>query len=282
MENLLMPSDSIKTSIVTITPEIAQQLLDNSDMTIQRNLNHRQVQFLTREILKGNWSLNGDAIRQDIKGTIIDGQHRLNACIRAKKNIETLFIKGLPTSAIVTIDMGQRSRKNSDILEMTKGKKYKYSSSIASTAKFINNFEHDFLSINGAKHMKSYMSGNDFLNWIQLNDDIFDSVAESMRIRSNGDKLITAPVFCGLKYIFDRLNKEKSNLFFSMLSDGIGLKSTDTLFTLRKKLIKNRLKSSRIGQKTIVLLICRCWNAFIKGEKLTFLRIPSEMPKLLK
>ena len=282
MKNLLNPSDSIKTSIVTITPEIAQQLLDNSDMSIQRKINHRQVQFLTREILKGNWALNGDAIRQDINGTIIDGQHRLNACIRANKDIETLFIKGLPTDAIVTIDMGQRSRKNSDVLEMTKGKKFKYSNSIASTAKFINNFHHDFLSMNGAKHMKSYLSSADFLLWIEKNDDIFDSVAESMRIRSNGDKLITAPVFCGLKYIFDNLNKEKSNVFFSMLSDGIGLKSTDTLFTLRKKLIKNRSNTIRIGQKSIVLLICRCWNAFIKDEKITKLRVPSEMPKLLK
>lgn len=282
MKNLLLPATSIKTAIVTITPEIAQQLLDNTDMTIQRKANHGQVKFLTREILKGNWALNGDAIRQDVLGNIIDGQHRLKACVRSKTNIETLFVKGLPTESIVTIDMGQKSRNNSDVLEMSRRKKFKYSGSISSSAKFINNFDSKVFSSNSDRKIATYMSGADYLEWIKSHEDIFDSVAESMRIRSNGDKLISSPVFCGLKYIFDRLNKDKSNLFFQQLSDGYGLKSTDTLFTLRKKLINNRFKSTRMTQKTIVLLICRCWNAFIKGEKLTYLRIPSDMPKLLK
>ncbi len=282
MKTLLMPSQKIETQIVTIHPEVAQNLLDNSDMSIQRKINHKQVKFLTREILKGNWSLNGDAIRQDIKGNIIDGQHRLKACIMANKSIETLFVKGLPTESIVTIDMGQKSRSNSDVLEMTRGEKYKYSSNISAAAKFINKFEHNSFSTNGNKADLNYKSGRDYLDWINSHEDIFESVADSMRIRSNGDKLISANVFCGLKYIFDNLNKEKSNLFFQQISDGYGLKPTDTIFTFRKKIINHKSQSNRITQKAIVLLICRCWNAFIKGERLTYLRVPSEMPKLLK
>jgi len=283
MKNLLAPATSIETSIVTITPEIAQELLDNSDMSIQRKANYRQVQFLTREIIKGNWALNGDAIRQDVLGNIIDGQHRLKACIRSKISIETLFVKGLPSDSITTIDIGQRARRNSDVLEMSMGKKIKYASVIASTCKFVRSFNNKVFSpssVNKDSHV--YMSGADFLEWVSIHDDIFDSVEDSMRIRSNGDKLLITSVFCGLKYIFDNLNLEKSNLFFQQLSDGVGLKSTDTIYTLRKKIISSKTSNTRINHKSLVLMICRCWNAFVKGQSITRLYVPSEMPKLLK
>ena len=53
------------------------------------------------------------------------------------------------------------------------------------------------MHVTETKHIKSvYMSGADFLEWdTTLNDDIFDSVEDSMRIRSNGDKLIKSSYF---------------------------------------------------------------------------------------
>ena len=267
IENLLEPATSIETSIVTITPEIAQKLLDNTDMRIQRSKNWKHVKFLCKEMLSGNWALNGDAIRQDVDGNIIDGQHRLDACIRSKVSIDTLFVKGLPTQSITTIDIGSRTRKFSDILEMTRKQKFKYASSISSTAKFVNMFNHNRIAVTGSeKHYRSALSGNDFLRWLDENPEIFESVSNSMRMRSNGDKLIKANVFCGLKYIFDKLNLEKSNLFFQQLSDGVGLKSTDTIYTLRKKIISSKTSNTRINHKSLVLMICRCWNAFVKGQ----------------
>ena len=65
-----------------------------------------------------------------------------------------------------------------------------------------------------------------------------------------------------------------------MVSD---LKSTDTSIYTKKKTYKQQ-DQHQLGltEKSIVLLICRCWNAFIKGDRLTKLFVPSEMPKLLK
>ena len=281
MTNLLIPSTSIQTAIVTITPEIAQNLLDNTDMSIQRKANKRQVKFLASEMTKGDWSLNGDAIRQDIDGNIIDGQHRLLACIQSQIPIKTLYVKGLPKSSIVTIDMGGRGRSHADILEMTTGKKYKNSSAISAVVKFIYALDKNIYDVQGgSKGKNSYMSSSDFLIWIENNQDIFDSVNNSIEIRSKGDKLIPVRIFCGLKYKFDKLNLEKSNLFFQQLSDGVGLMPTDTLYTLRKKIISHTSNRLRLTTKELVLLLCRCWNAFIKGENITKLYIPSSMPKL--
>lgn len=264
------PAFQVETHIVTITPNIAKKLLEMSDKRHQRKINIKHVTFLTREMKKGNFTFNGDSIRQDTEGNIIDGQHRLTACINSGMKFNTLFIKGLDTEQILTINTGQRIRSNADILEIAHKKKYKYANQIAGAVKMIIKLNHNHYNISGAKDTNSHASSTDFLEFCDNNPNIFEFVETEMRIYSNGDKLITPSIYLACKWQIQKLNKHAADKFFQLLSDGIGLKVEHPVFNLRKKLINHKLKKNRfLNTKDMILSIYRVWNAFMNDEILT-------------
>lgn len=59
--------------------------------------------------------LNGDAIRFDVNGQVIDGQHRLWAIVKSGVAIESYVIRGLPPESFDTIDRGH-VRTNAHVL----------------------------------------------------------------------------------------------------------------------------------------------------------------------
>ncbi len=60
---------------------------------------------------------NGDPIRFDIDEILRDGQHRLEAAVRAGETIEVLVVYGLAPQAQETMDLG-RKRTVADALQM--------------------------------------------------------------------------------------------------------------------------------------------------------------------
>lgn len=101
--------------IVTITPDLAR------DWTLL-NTRNRKVRYMTverfaRDMAAGNWVLNGESIKIAADGTVLDGQHRLYACIKAETPFQSVVIRGLPLEAQDTIDTGM-ARKFADQLTL--------------------------------------------------------------------------------------------------------------------------------------------------------------------
>ena len=260
------PAFQVETHIVTITPEIAEKLLEMSDKRHQRKINIQHVSFLTKEMKKGNFKFNGDSIRQDSDGNIIDGQHRLSACVKSGIQFNTLFVKGLDTEQISTINTGQRIRSYADVLEITHKKKYKYANQISAAVRMIIKLKHKHYNRSGSKDTNSHASTTDFLEFCDNHPNIFDFVETEMRIYANGDKLLQAKLFLACKWHLQKLNQRAADKFFQLLSDGIGLKAEHPIFNLRKKLINHKLKKSRLTAKDMILSIYRVWNAFMNDE----------------
>jgi len=271
------PASQIQTHLVTITPQIAEKLLEMSDKRHQRTINQQHVIFLAREMSKGNFSFNGDSIRQDQDGNIIDGQHRLAACVSSGIQFNTLFVKGLDTEQISTINTGQRNRSNADVLEIVKKKKYKYANQIAACVKLIRKLELNHLNQNADKKVNAYTSSTDFLEFCDNHPEIFDFVEMEMRLYANGDKIIYPSLFLACKWHLQKLNQKAANKFFQLLSDGIGLNVDHPVYKLRKKLISHNLKKSRLTMKDIILSIYRTWNAFMNDEILSRIQIKDDI-----
>ena len=71
-----------------------------------RNLKPRNVKFLGRAISEGSWKRHAGNIKFDITGTLIDGQHRLNAIAQTDKDIEVILEKGCDAGTTQAIDQG--------------------------------------------------------------------------------------------------------------------------------------------------------------------------------
>lgn len=74
-----------------ITPEKAREYLGmNTDN--YRKLNPMRVTTYAADMKSGRWQLNGEGIKFAKNGTLLDGQHRLQAIIKANMPVEMLVI----------------------------------------------------------------------------------------------------------------------------------------------------------------------------------------------
>lgn len=73
---------------------------------VNRQCNKMHLIRLTNDVISGRWNYNnGDSIKFDVNGNLIDGQHRILSHIGANKAFPTFVIMGLPPEAIGQIDM---------------------------------------------------------------------------------------------------------------------------------------------------------------------------------
>jgi hypothetical protein len=99
----------IKTEILTVTPSIASKWIDeasksnNGSANYRRHNDDRSRRYAT-EIKEKRWDLNGESLKFDDHGILIDGQHRLRGCILAGVPFKTLVVFGV--KSIDAIDVG--------------------------------------------------------------------------------------------------------------------------------------------------------------------------------
>jgi hypothetical protein len=105
----------MKCKIITLTPELAKWYLNKNDTN--RSLNTRQVSFYSSQMKNGEWKENGEPLIVDLDGQIKDGQHRLEACIRANHTFNIPVVYDVNPDVMDTIDTG-KNRSLGDILKL--------------------------------------------------------------------------------------------------------------------------------------------------------------------
>lgn len=95
-------SPQIKSEIVDVTPGIAASWLDRN--VANRKPRATAVDAYARAMMDDRWALSGDAIRFDVNGNLMDGQHRLLACVKADVSFRTFVLYNVPDAARHTID----------------------------------------------------------------------------------------------------------------------------------------------------------------------------------
>lgn len=83
----------MKIAVETITPEMAAEWLTLN--MVNRRIEPKRVEAYAYDMREGAWQLNGEAIRFNTTGKLIDGQHRLSAIASA----------GIPVTMVVMRDV---------------------------------------------------------------------------------------------------------------------------------------------------------------------------------
>lgn len=111
--------NGITIEVLFITPLKAQEFLKRN-IENNRSINLRYVSNYAEEMASDKWVFNGDTIRFDKDGNLIDGQHRLMAIVKSGATIPCLVVTNLEKHALSTIDVG-RKRSLGVILKMEYG-----------------------------------------------------------------------------------------------------------------------------------------------------------------
>lgn len=106
---------SVIAKVEMITPEEAATLLGRN--VRNRNVRIRVVNKYARDLMAGKFVLNGESVKVDENGRLLDGQHRCLACVETGLPFESVVVRGLPPEVQMTIDQGTK-RTVSDQLNM--------------------------------------------------------------------------------------------------------------------------------------------------------------------
>lgn len=98
-------ASSIKVELVTIDPNMAAQWLEFN--TNNRTLDQNTVEKFASDVAARRWSLNGETVKFDREGRLIDGQHRLSAIVAANTPARMMVVTGLEPESQMTVDIGR-------------------------------------------------------------------------------------------------------------------------------------------------------------------------------
>ncbi len=117
MEKIRFIESPIQAGVAEITPELAKEILETSNHG-NRPLKKAHIKMLASSLKNNEWMLNGESIAFSESGRLLDGQHRLHACINSGKPFKTIVIKGInDEAAFGTIDIG-KPRSVTDLMDL--------------------------------------------------------------------------------------------------------------------------------------------------------------------
>lgn len=94
----------INSSIVWVTPDVAKEYLTHNTRNF-RTVNERVVARYAEEMKAGRWQENGDPIQFAEDGTLLNGQHRLLAIVKAGAPQIMVVVNGVKTDVDI-YDLG--------------------------------------------------------------------------------------------------------------------------------------------------------------------------------
>lgn len=207
--------------------------------------------------------MNGETIKVAKDGTLIDGQHRLQAVVDSGVSIESLVMRDMPIDVQDTVDTGRR-RRLADILAIEgHSDTHALGAALSMLHRFRTGKRIDY-SHAGAP------SPQQALELLEREPGIRESVREARRVT----KQVGGPigVFGALHHLFTEVDPVAAKEFFDRLADGADLAKDDPLLHLRNQLARPR-KDRNYAQSpsTIAAITIKAFNLRRAGRRVDLL-----------
>lgn len=255
--------DGVTTEVVEMTPATAHHLLAGN--THNRKLNPTKVKMYTEAIQRGEWVFNGDAIRVDRHGVLLDGQHRLEAVIKAEKSIMVVLVTGLDPEAQETVDIG-RKRTTSDMLRL-RGELN--SATLAGSLNLLFSYKTHGILYSGASSLTA--TPQQLMKFLDQYPEVRNYLytPHSSTIK----KLLTPSIAAALYYLFATVDEDDAFKFFELLATGNGLALGNPIYALRERLMREERKAQgRISATVRAALTVKAFNFWREGRQVQTLK----------
>lgn len=263
----------------TITPEFAAKLLEGNEGN--RSQRRSVLSQYGASMAKGEWELNGETIKISESGRLLDGQHRLVACVQTGVSFDAYIIYGIEDRdrMFATIDAGS-NRTQGDLLA-TNG--VADATAVASALRALYLLIHHTDKAYGSRSSQVKIRREELLDFERQHSGIRDWVSTGKLCNA---RLGTSPALVtAIAYLFSQARgRVSTETFFDAVIDAAGLESGDPRLTLREMLTreavaKGRSKSHRAssrGQSANLYsaaLFIKAFNAWWSGSKIKLLRV---------
>lgn len=251
----------------TITPVQAARYLERNG--VNRSLRRPKILQFASDMRRGCWTVQGDCIRFDVNGVLIDGQHRLLACMDAGLAFQTYVIRGLDAAtAMPTIDCGT-TRSNADFLKFCGLASYALSAAAANKLSWIRSHQPKRSASYRSRSIEPLGCKTVMLEFITKNPLLTEGVAlmASTTVPPKFcPKSLIAACWCEFVRTSDR---ERATEFAASFCSGESLQRGSIILKTRNRILadavsgRGHILSVSPMAKTILLL--RAWNYWITG-----------------
>lgn len=250
---------AIAAKAVTVTPAMALTWL-NSSNTHNRTLRDNTVAKYARLMKTGKWPLNGEAIKFAADGTVLDGQHRLAACVLANASFTTFVITGLPPETQDTMDNGM-ARTASDMFTLHGEQNTRPLSAITRLVWMWDNGDRRFSGSARPSHIE-------LADLLAKHPDMRRSADVATRIYGTFRPLPMS-VLGTAHHLCSRVSVDDAVWFFARLGDGAGMDLGHPVLTLRQRASSDRDHNVRASKGRQLGYVMRAWNAYRERRTLT-------------
>ena len=239
---------------VDVTPGMAREWLGLNESN--RKQKTGAISANARDMRAGNWVMTGEAIKFDTDGKLVDGQHRLEALIRADTTARMMIVHGVAPEARMYMDTGVR-RSAADMLHMTGA----HASFAAAAGVRLGLLVESGRSFTPTHH--------EIAKFVEDHPD-FPAMAEKAMTYLHVPLLPSVKVYT--VWQLHQVDEEAASKFFYSLNTMTGMLEGDARLSLIRKLPNIEKPRSTRGKLHMVALVIAAWNAWRNRQPLE--RIP--------
>lgn len=252
--------------LVKVTPAQATKWL--RDTIKNRQVRRAKVRQFAADMKAGKWHVTSETIKFSADGMLIDGQHRLLACIEADTPFETYVAKGIDiTNALLAID-GGTPRSMADFLGITG---YSDPALLAAAVRVAN------AVLLGQPHRsKGREMATDepvgsrrvCVEWLGKHKAVFPIVQAVGRHRKDFAGVIPTSVIAGVATACAMVvDIDLAEEFVIKMATGEGEDSNSPLLKVRNRFVRDAVsKGEKMPQNQKVYLLLKAWNYWVTGE----------------
>lgn len=246
-----------KDGLTRVTPELAEDFLRRNVLN-NRDLNERFIEQLIRLMSTGLFVDNGDTIRFTNKGNLIDGQHRLLACV-ASGNVLWLYVRlNLDVSAYPTIDTGNKRQAWHHLAR----EGMPWPTALQAAARLALT-EREGGSLLNTRYQPSHQEIMDFVHENPTMVDITGVIQGDVRLRK---LLRSAASTIYLAWRVRGIDEARGKAFIETLSSGSNLNDGSPILLARNILTLDPTNAKRRKPIHLLALCVKAWNAVITGK----------------
>ncbi len=259
-------------SFVEVTPELAKNWLAMN--TRNRSSRPNQVKYLSQSFLSEGGRFTTDCIAFRTDDTILNGQHRLEACVQTQVSFPALVLRGVPDD-VDEVEDHVAPRLARDLVR-TKAPGIKNSKDKTTIPKLYWRFKEmrADASWTAARWDKQIYTKNCIAEYVIDNDKKLSWALKL--VHNNNADLVFFPrsTFAAAALVLADQHKGATQVFFQRLATGEGLESGDPLLWLRNYLLKQFREKAVKGTESVdpvqvrIAFIFMAWNAWLEGKQL--------------
>jgi hypothetical protein len=250
-------TDKVRAEFVLVTPDMAREFIDKNVGNNRKVRATCMQKYLTR-MQHGKWcECNGETLKFNRDGNLIDGQHRLLALIQYNKPLWFLLAYNCSLDAFATVDDGT-NRKGADILSIDGAENCNIlSAALSMVWRYVN-----------AAMLSAINPSNEEIRQLAVDHE---GMTASVRaaVQNRGPKGFLSPsIVAFIHYMGSRHHGEElADDFVRAVCSQEQCENDQPIRALRQRLIENMGAKKRMSRVDTVAIVIKAWNAFVSKEK---------------